>query len=821
MTQLAPNPDVSRAFLDFAFAQFEGQGFIEVAYSGTDGGAITRAQHFPNNPEGRAEAARFAARVNVRPGVNVYFAPSLRKDDVLSRRVDEKGNHKRGRKEDVLGSPIIWADFDEPGSPAAGREIYTAKGIPPHRVVVTGRAPETRAQAFWLLEELVTDQGELDEMLAGLHVGLEFVADPKVVNADRVMRLPGCISWPKPGKEGRVPELTELHTPKGAPKAARSKAAFLEVFPRKAPIPARKGQNVDPGADDLLTRPAAASDPAPTPPAPGSAASWQLAPSAPSSPSTPGPWTQATASASSSGEIARDMLGRAIDGRDDYAKGILFNSIRGLAAHFRRWPTAEELFNDAWPTYSTHAAAKHPRPGETVEQGLERESRGITWFREKTLTHLRRATDGAIAGLRTVEDCIASQAQKDAERGPMQPGQGPSVPGGQTGAITSRAPLRIAPGQFSAERFIGREVPSVDWLVEDFFPQGRPAVLASIGGLGKSFTTLDLCVKIAGGPIFGVRPKWFGHDVAAEGSVIFLTAEDDENAVHRRLAAITDEAALAKAAARLNVIPLPDNGGALPLVAGTKAGPTLTEHMLNLIEDARKFADLKLVVIDPLQAFCLADVNTDPAVAQTLWSAITQLTAETGASVLILHHMRKDGLGEIKGLAQAREGIRGTSAIVDGARLAIAMYPLEAEKAQAAAKEMNLPFEFGTFVGGGVVKANDEGDKSEHYLVRAESGVLVDRTGEVILAAQQARQIPHDVIREIFDAISEAEHDGDPFGLASNARRPLWKLIVEKSGIPEGAAKGWAKAWDTNGCFERTRIAGNGRQGIRVFSRPV
>jgi hypothetical protein len=818
---LTPNTEAARAFLEFAFAPFDGTGLIEIAHSGSDGGAITRASLFPNTPEGRAEAAQHAGRVNMVPGQNTYFAPSLR--------LDTANRHKRAKKIDVLGSPIVWADFDEPGSPAAGRELYNAKGFAPHRVVVTGKVPEMRAQAFWLLDEIVKDQVELDEMLAGLHVGLEFVADPKVVNADRVMRLPGCIAWPKPGKEGRVPELTELHTPKQAPTEARSISAFVATFPRKAPVPARKGHDVDPGADDLLTRtPAPATQPTGEPGlqaaqpqgiAAGYSASTWLTP-APTIPST-----SSTPSAGHGNGVERDMLGRVIDGRDQYAMGILFNSIRSLAASLDRWPTPDELFADAWQTYSTHAAPKAQRTGETIEAGLEREGRGVTWFKEKVLTHHRRALDGAIGGLENVAKCKEAQAIKDAERRTPAEGTGtgnPLAPGNTAGfALTSRNPLRFDAGSYTARRFIGRAVPPVQWLVEDFFPQGRPAVLAAIGGLGKSFITLDLCVKIAAGPIFGVRPKWFGHDVAAEGSALFITAEDDENAVHRRLDAITDDAALHKAADRLHVIPLPDNGGALHLVANSKAGPTLTEHMIHLIEDARKISDLKLVVIDPLQAFCSADVNTDPAVAQTLWSALSQLTAETGASVLILHHMRKDGLGEVKSLAQARESIRGTSAIVDGARLALAMYPLDTEKAQAASKGLDVPFEFGNFVAGGVVKANDEGDKSEHFLVRSESGVLSDRTGDVMLAYQQARQIPHEVIGAIFDEISLAEQAGNPYGVAANAKRPLWRLVAEKGDVPESAAKGWVKSWDQNGCFERTREAGSGRTGIRVFSRPV
>ena len=817
MTSNAASPEVAQAFLDFAFGNFDGTGLIEIAHSGNDGGAINRARLFPNTAEGRAEAARFAAERNAEPGVNLYFAPSLR--------LDTAPRGKRARKTDVLGSPLVWADFDDPGSPAAGRAAYNAKGMPPHRVVVTGRTPETRAQAFWLLDDLVTDQAQLDEMLAGLHVGLGFVADPKVVNADRVMRLPGCIAWPKPGKEGRIPELTELHVSQGAPSAPRSIADFVATFPRRDPVQARKGIDAEPGAD-LLSLPPQEPTAAPAPAA--------SIPAAPPAPAAPAPGTSTPAAPPAAGhERAHDMLGRVIDGRDEHAMRILGGSIRNLAAALGRWPTPEELFADAWPTFERTAAPKMPRPGEQHADGLEREGRGRTWFAEKCRTHAARAMRGQIKGLETVEKA-AEAARLNAAANIAQTAEAAKIgangmavagalpPDNTAGfAITSRAPLRIEPGKFTAARFLGREVPPIEWLVEDLFGQGRAAVLAAIGGLGKSFLTLDLCVKVAAGPQFGVPQKWFGHSVLGEGSVVFLTAEDDENSVHRRLNAITDPEALARAAERLHVIPLPDNGGALPLVAGSRTGPTLTEHAIHLLEDAAKLPDLKLVVIDPLQAFCAADVNTDPAVAQTLWSAITQLSATTGASVLVLHHMRKDGIGDIRGLLQAREGIRGTSAIVDGARLALVMYPLDKERAESAAREMNIAPELGVFVAGGVAKSNDPTDGTEHFLVRGDNGLLVDRTGEVALAIQAAKSIAPQIIGEVFDEISKAEQSGQPFGIAHNAKRPLAKFLADLADVPEAVAKSYVRSWNEAGCFETFTDPKTRRTGIRVVARPA
>ncbi|WP_108835408.1 hypothetical protein [Tateyamaria sp. Alg231-49] len=216
--------ETTRLFLNQSFGHVIGPELIEIAYSCSDGGAITRAKLFENKLEGRASAAQFAGQVNATQGVNVYFAPSLRKMD------SPRG--KRTKKINVLGFPMVWAYFDDPGAAAAARPIYEAKGAP-HSIVVTGKNPAVRAQGFWLLDRIVNDQNELDEMLAGVHVGLEFHVDPKVVNADRVMCLPGCISWPKPGKEGRIAELTEHALPEGAPTALYDRRDQGRISPER------------------------------------------------------------------------------------------------------------------------------------------------------------------------------------------------------------------------------------------------------------------------------------------------------------------------------------------------------------------------------------------------------------------------------------------------------------------------------------------------------------------------------------------------------------------------------------------------------------
>ena len=106
-----------------------------------------------------------------------------------------------------------------------------------------------------------------------------------------------------------------------------------------------------------------------------------------------------------------------------------------------------------------------------------------------------------------------------------------------------------------------------------------------------------------------------------------------------------------------------------PLIANDGKTFARTPFFDDLKRQLLAIKDLRLVVIDPLQAFVSADVNADPAAAQFLWSAMAELAAATGATVLLTHHMRKDGMMRIADGDDAREAIRGTTALVDGARL--------------------------------------------------------------------------------------------------------------------------------------------------------
>jgi RecA-family ATPase len=80
----------------------------------------------------------------------------------------------------------------------------------------------------------------------------------------------------------------------------------------------------------------------------------------------------------------------------------------------------------------------------------------------------------------------------------------------------------------SAFDFKARAVPEREFLVETLVPAKTVTIINGDGGTGKSLLTLQLGVAVA------TAGYWCGHAVAG-GSCLFLSAEDDEDELHRRL----------------------------------------------------------------------------------------------------------------------------------------------------------------------------------------------------------------------------------------------------------------------------------------------
>lgn len=377
-------------------------------------------------------------------------------------------------------------------------------------------------------------------------------------------------------------------------------------------------------------------------------------------------------------------------------------------------------------------------------------------------------------------------------------------------AANDNAPIPAEPQELSifewtVDRFVG-EAPAVEYLVDGVIPLGVPGMVSAAGDTGKSFALLELHRRVAfGSSIYA--PPIFGGKVVGEGVSVMITSEDDANEVHRRIAALDDKGErFSGVGKRMIVVPLPSAGGARAFwKEDRKLGLVETDEYKRICDQLRRIPDLRLVTFDPLASFAHLPLNEDPTAGQFVCSSLAQLASESNATVLVAHHMRKSK-APIETLADAREAIRGSTALVDGLRLAYAMWPADEARAKRTCKSLGIQYQPNRIVLGGVVKANGAARRIMSTYARSDSGLLVDKTSGLGSAAPPQA----DLMAALVIAVEAAAAAGSPFtktgasglydmrerlpeelrGLAKGKLDALASQALERGEIVRAAARG-------------------------------
>ncbi len=344
------------------------------------------------------------------------------------------------------------------------------------------------------------------------------------------------------------------------------------------------------------------------------------------------------------------------------------------------------------------------------------------------------------------------------------PGEKISVLVSQAKAV---APAReIRPGQFidlahwQADRFDGPP-PERQWLIRGVLPRATPTMLAAIGGTGKSMLMLKLALEVATGELrkseYDQPELILGGEVCCHGRAVFITAEDDADEIHRRLHVLDPDGFRLRYPDRLVAVPLPNAGGILTLLRGGFESPQITEEYEDLYRQLIAIPDLRVIVFDPLQAFVGADANKDPAAGQYLCTLLGQLATNTGATVVVTHHFRKQG--EVKGPADARGAVRGTTALIDGMRCVYALWSTKEKYGKKVCGELGVKYEPNKVVRGAVVKTNWPFEPKVQTYVRNDAGLLCDHTDRLSKSVEDRDAL----LSHLEEAIGQAALDGKPY----------------------------------------------------------
>lgn len=302
---------------------------------------------------------------------------------------------------------------------------------------------------------------------------------------------------------------------------------------------------------------------------------------------------------------------------------------------------------------------------------------------------------------------------------------------------------------WTAQRYAG-PAPSVDWLVPDILSRGEAHVLAAPGDSGKGFMSLNLALQLASGVYYTGRRAPFGRAIlplAPPCTCVLLYAEDAEDALHRRLEALDPDGEMrARAGDRLIAVAMPSAGGAMSILEREPTGTLVTtERWRDVLDQLSQIPDLGLVLVDPLSCFLALDIDAESAVAQAVTGELARAAASLNAAFLAAHHMRKGSEeaagGRVPDLPThqaVRDSIRGVAALLNGVRMAYGVVPLPSRYAKAVLTKLGERGELdvGRVYWGAVVKANGKTDRRPRLYVRADYGLLEDRTTDIAITGR-------------------------------------------------------------------------------------
>ncbi|WP_425050752.1 AAA family ATPase [Psychromarinibacter sp. S121] len=192
---------------------------------------------------------------------------------------------------------------------------------------------------------------------------------------------------------------------------------------------------------------------------------------------------------------------------------------------------------------------------------------------------------------------------------------------------------------YSAATLKGKSVPPRQWLVDGLVPDKTVTLFSGDGGTGKSLLALQLAVAVVAGT------GWIGKAVS-NGGAIFLSAEDDDDELHRR----TDDILRAEGRSYddLSGLTLRSLAGEDALLAvETKIALTKSELFAEL--DARAADEAPaLIVIDTLADVYPANEN-DRAKVRQFVGILRGLAIKRRCAVVLLGHPSLTGLSSGSG----------------------------------------------------------------------------------------------------------------------------------------------------------------------------
>lgn len=656
-------------------------------------------------------AVEFAAAKN-QAGCNTYVGVALRDPDTAPFGRASDGDH--------YATTVVGCDLDTgmASNAAPARTMH----CPPTFIVQTGEHPHKRLQLFWRLNEAVTNSETHREIFGGLADMLD--GDRAITNPGRVMRLAGSVAWPT--KEGRIPELTKL-LPVKDEKRAYSAEAIAKAYPVQHKLAAFDATYKNEPIERVGAKNSLGLD-----------------------------------------------TGILDDGRETYMRDTIMAVLVELIGTTGSVPSPQELFDAAWPQYSTKVDLSRPGRGpdemmRKVQSTLRRFDRGQLKDRKKGILTLDTA----------VEEWRGKIAQRD------KPASRPDR--FSNDAVKSGVQTKIRTSSF-LDLLTDHTPEEPDYIEPNFLGQGNFCLIAGPPKAQKSFLLTEMLVACATGSTF-LSGRF---TVPRPLKVFYLQAEMNRKLLRKRAQMMTFLPAEQKALLGQN------------LVVTERFHMLLDENGVALAAETIKavFPDgPDIIAIDPLaNLFDGESEDRAPEMMAFLNGRIDALrrSVNPNAAVILVHHSAKKNAEDMN--RDPFVAIRGSGALRGYYDTGIIIYRKSEE-----APERKIFVEC------------RNGESPEPMTVK-----LTERgTFEVQDTSMQG--VSRSMAEVVLSEISDAWKAGKPLSSFVQTRkegRYIGRVMAAKHGLDAGAVDQLVEQWLMNGVVAVETVDKHTKvKGLKVVGR--
>jgi RecA-family ATPase len=308
--------------------------------------------------------------------------------------------------------------------------------------------------------------------------------------------------------------------------------------------------------------------------------------------------------------------------------------------------------------------------------------------------------------------------------------------------------------------------PQRQWIAEDTVPDETLTLMTGDGGIGKTTLALQLAAAMR------IDGDWLGMKVT-QGSVLFVTSEDDRKDVNLNLRAILK--AEGKSLAHcpdLHILPLADRDACLA-AALTKLGPISATPLWRALERVIERLQPRLVIFDALADLFGGEENSRRH-ARGFIVLLKQLAIRQKLAVILIAHPSLTGMATGSGLSGSTDWHNGPRARLyferpkdkEGGRFDDDLRTLTVKKVQYARE--GTVFRLRRTAGFFVYEGRDGGSTFD----RAASVAKAETVFLALLQAfeEQGRSVSPNPSNSYAPAVFEREPDADGVSKAALAR---------------------------------------------------